>query len=100
MGLPRSQLHDLLLDIIDDVYFQPPESLKIVKNCIVYHRDYEKAFFAENLPYGRTKRYQITYISQDPDDSVKDGIEALPMCVFDRFFTANNLNHDVYKLFF
>jgi hypothetical protein len=68
--------------------------------CIVYTRDFGQTEFADNNPYRHTKRYQLTYISEDPDDTAKAAIEALPMCVFDRWFSNGNLNHDVYKLFF
>lgn len=100
MGKPRSELHTILLSITDNVYFQPPESKEIEHPCIVYNRDFARTDHADNFPYAHTKRYQITYISQDPDDAITALIAALPMCIFDRWFAANNLNHDVYKLFF
>ncbi len=68
--------------------------------CIVYNRDFAKPTHADNLLYANTKRYQVTYISEDPDDPVKEAIQELPMCIFDRWFATANLNHDVYKLFF
>jgi hypothetical protein len=68
--------------------------------CIVYHRDYEMVNHANNGPYKRRKRYLVTVIDRDPDGGIGDKIAELPMCVYDRFYTADNLNHDVYKLFF
>ena len=57
---------------------------------------------ADNYPYRHTQRYSLTVISKDPDESqsIRSAIEALPMCTYDRWFAVNNLNHDVYKLFF
>lgn len=100
MGRPREELHDLLLTICDAVYFQRPPTKDMEYPCIVYGRDYAETDFADNNPYNHTKRYQVTYFSEDPDDPAKAAIEALPMCIFDRWFPVDNLNHDVYKLFF
>jgi hypothetical protein len=68
--------------------------------CIVYKRDYAYTEFAGNLPYKYCKRYQVTVIDRDPDSPFPDKIAALPMCTFNRFFTADNLNHDVFNVFF
>lgn len=100
MGKPRSELQTLLLTITDNVYFQRPPSTGMQYPCILYTRDFARTEFADDHPYRHTERYQVQYISEDPDDSVKDALKELPMCVFDRWFPAGNLNHDVYKLFF
>ena len=68
--------------------------------CILYKRDSADSKFADNEPYRHTKRYQVTVIDQDPDSDIPDKIAGLPLCVFDRFYTADNLNHDVFNLFF
>lgn len=101
MGL-RSELHSALVAILgsDAVYFQPPPTTQMVYPCIVYHRDFITTSFADNLPYRRKKRYLITVITANPDDPLFDKIAELPTCVFDRFLTANQLNHETYKLFF
>lgn len=99
---PRLQLQTLLTEILgsSNVYFQPPPTVKMRYPCIVYKRDDEVAEFANNLPYSRRKRYQVTYIDKNPDSDIPDKIAALPLCSFDRFYVADNLNHDVYNLFF
>ena len=98
----RLELQALLTDILgsDHVYFQPPPSVKMVYPCIVYRRDYVDVKHADGLPYSRKKRYQVTVIDRDPDSVIPDKIAELPSCTFDRFYTADNLNHDVFKLFF
>ena len=98
----QPELQALLITILgnENVYFQPPPSLKMQYPCIVYRRDSEFAQHADNFPYKRKKRYQVIHIDRDPNSLVPDRIGALSMCVFDRFYTADNLNHDVYKLFF
>lgn len=101
MGL-RIDLQTLLKELLgtNNVYFQPPPSVIMVYPCIVYKRDAANTIFADDKPYKHVKRYQIIYIDTDPDSVIPAKIAALPMCIFDRFYTADNLNHDVYKLFF
>ena len=98
----RSDLHSLLKSTsgLTAVYFQPPNNLQITYPCIVYIRDRAITKFACNLPYKNVKGYQITIIDEDPDSEIPDKIAALPMCVFDRFFRSDNLNHFVYNIFF
>lgn len=96
----RLQLQALLESFGIKVYFQPPSNLQMEYPCIVYQRDDVDTKFAGNAPYSRTKRYQVTHISRNPDSDVPDKIAALPMCTFNRFFVADNLNHDVFSLHF
>jgi len=98
----RLELQAILTEILetDQVYFQPPPTVQMEYPCIVYRRDYELTRFADDRPYSRKKRYQVTVIDRQPDSDIPDKIAELPLCVYDRFYTAENLNHDVFKLFF
>lgn len=98
----RLQLQSILEELLgtSNVYFQPPANVHMKYPCIVYKRDTGRSLFAGNKPYRFTKRYQVTYISGNPDDAVPDKIAELPMCVFDRHYAANHLNHDVFSIFF
>lgn len=98
----RLELQTILTDILglNNVYFQPPPTINMIYPCIVYSRDFAETDFAGNKPYKHCKRYQVTVIDRDPDSDIPSKIAELPMCIFDRFYTADNLNHDVYKLFF
>lgn len=97
---PRLQLQTLLESITENVYFQPPTNVKLEYPCIMYVRDGSDAKFADNAPYSHTKRYQVTVIDRNPDTDLSDKVEELPMCTFDRYFAADNLNHYVFSLFF
>ena len=99
---PRSSLQSLLTSILgsDNVYFQPPTNVALKYPCIIYKRDLVRTEFADDSPYRHMKRYQVTVIDRDPDSPIPDKVAALPMCLFDRFYTADNLNHDVFNLFF
>ena len=99
---PRLDLHAILTDILktDQVYFQPPPTVQMKYPCIVYKRDYVLVNHADDMPYQHRKRYLLTVIDRDPDSDIPDKILDLPMCSYDRFYTVDNLNHDVFKLFF
>lgn len=97
---PRLQLQALLEAITDRVYFQPPINLRMVYPCIVYIRDYAKSEFADNSNYHRTLRYSVTVVDKDPDSLIPGKVAVLPLCSFNRFYVADNLNHDVFSLFF
>lgn len=99
---PRSELNDILKTLLgsSNVYFQPPSTVQMTYPCIVYKRDSADVKFADGLPYSNTIRYQVTVIDRNPDSDIPAKIAGLPMCAFDRFYTANNLNHDVYNIYF
>jgi hypothetical protein len=98
----RLQLQSLLETVLGsrNVYFQPPSNVQMQYPCIVYSRDDVSTQYADNHPYRNTKRYQVTVIDKDPDSNIPEEVAFLPLCSFDRFFTADNLNHDVFTLFF
>lgn len=99
MGL-RLQLQSLLETLADNVYFQPPANVQMEYPCIVYKKDRADTRFAGNLPYRYTKRYQVTVIDRNPDSEIPDKVAAIALCVFDRAFAVDNLNHDVFSLYF
>lgn len=96
----RQQLQELLETFCDHVYFQPPTNVTMEYPCIIYHRDYADTKFAGDIPYRYVKRYMVTVVDRDPDSAIPDKIATLSMCVFNRFYTADGLNHDVFNLFF
>jgi hypothetical protein len=97
---PRLQLHQLLESFTPHVYFQPPTNVKLQYPCIIYKRDYATTQFADDVPYNHTLRYAITIIDRDPDSEIPKKVASLPMSLFNRFYTVDNLNHDVYNVYF
>lgn len=98
----RMDLHQILCDILgsEHVYFQPPPTVKMKYPCIVYSRTSGRTEFADNNPYLFRLRYQIQLIDKNPDTDILEKIAMLPMCTFDRHYTSDNLNHDVFNLYF
>jgi hypothetical protein len=98
----RLDLQELLLEINENeyVYFQPPNNTQIKYPCIIYDREKIEAKWADDKPYSLVNRYLVTVIDRDPDSEVPDKIAALPLCAHDRFYIAENLNHNVFRLYF
>lgn len=84
----------------DHVYFQPPPNLQMVYPCIVYAQDNAKTEFAGNRPYSNAKRYLVTVIDRNPDTSIPDTVAKLPLTNLNRVFTASNLHHYVFNMYF
>lgn len=96
----RVLFHSHLKLIVDNVYFQPPTDGQMAFPCIVYKRAKGDSRFADNSLYLNHKRYTVTVIDEDPDSPIPDAVAALPMSTFSTFYVADNLNHDVFDIFF
>lgn len=83
-----------------NVYFQPPASVRMTYPAIVYSRSDIDNRFADNSPYTQEKAYNVTVIDKDPDSEIVDRIARLPKCIYDRNYKVDNLNHDVFTLFY
>mgnify|MGYP006897790680 CR=1 FL=1 len=96
----RLELQNLLENIIEsrNVYYQPPESVKINYPAIVYSREDIDNVFADDIVYTQNHTYQLTVIDPNPDSEIVNKISKLPMCRFNRHFKSDNLNHDVFIL--
>lgn len=98
----RLDLHVLLCDCLGsrNVYFQPPESIKMQYPAIVYSRDDIENNHANNGVYMQSTAYNIIVIDPDPDSEVVQKVSKLPMCTFDRHYAADNLNHDSFTIYY
>jgi hypothetical protein len=96
----RLQLHQILETFVENVYFQPPTNIKLRYPCIIYKRDFAETKFADDIPYNHTLRYMVTVIDRNPDSDIPGKVASMPMSLFNRFYTADDLNHDVYNVFF
>ena len=98
----RLDLQTLLEGVLGstNVYFQPPESFRMLYPCIVYHRSRIRTKYANNMPYNLKKEYTVTVIDSNPDSVIPDAVAMLETAAHDRSFKVDNLNHDVFTLFF
>lgn len=83
-----------------NVYFQPPESIRIAYPAIVYSLSNIEQRFADDRTYHNWKRYLVTYISTNPDDPMVDSMMEIPKCSFDRRYVSDNLYHNTFNLYF
>lgn len=83
-----------------NVYFDPPESVKMNYPAIKYSRSKINTSFANNSAYKQDNRYEVIAIYSNPDSELPGRISRLPMCVHDRSYVADNLHHDVFTLYF
>ena len=98
---PRIELQELLEKILGNknVYFQPPESMRLHYPCIVYDRNTYAPIFANNETYLRRTRYTLRLITKDPDTPFAEALEDIPYCSHTRNYIADNLYHDIYDLY-
>ena len=98
----RIKLHELLCDVLGsrNVYFQPPESVKMKYPAIVYGLEDIENTFANDGVYLSKRKYLVTVIDEDPDSEIVVKISQLPTCRFNRHFESDNLNHDVFTLYY
>ncbi len=102
MSNKRLELQTLLEKVLGskNVYFQPPSSGRIEYPAIVYGLDVIDNSFANNGVYFSKRRYSVTVIDKDPDSDIVGRVIALPTCRHNRHYNADNLNHDVFTLFY
>lgn len=98
----RLELQTLLENLAGtrNVYFQPPSGLIMKYPAIVYERSKLDNRFADNLVYSQNQSYSVTVIDANPDSSLVVKVSQLPKCRPDRHFKNDNLNHDVFTLYY
>ncbi len=98
----RLELQTILTSILgsNNVYFQPPATIKLQYPCIVYHRSKINRRFADNKPYSSKVQYTLVLIGRSPESDLVDKILELPYCSYDRFYVADELNHDAFTLYY
>lgn len=98
----RRDLQTILEGILGsrNVYFQPPSSVRMQYPAINYFRkDIEKRS-ADDSAYHKLPSYEVILIDKNPDSQFIEKILDLPYCSFDRHYESDNLNHDVFTLYF
>lgn len=86
---------------VKKAYFQPGRSTKLVYPCIIYNISDIDVDRADDRAYQQRTRYSVEVIDPDPDSDIPHRlVQAFRMCSYDRFYTADNLNHHVYTIYF
>lgn len=97
----RLKLHNELKQFINNVYFQPPESVKMSYPCIVYSRSTDFERQANNRHYVGVEQYDLTIIGHKPDSELAEELrEHFPMCSITQHYVADNLQHTKLRLYY
>lgn len=94
----QSKLEELLGS--RNVYYNPPESVKMEYDAIVYSKKTIDVKRASNTIHTMKDCYELIVISRKPDNPVIQKLLELPYCSYDRPYKSNNLNHDVLTLYY
>lgn len=97
----RSELHEALCNILGtrNVYYQPPESVKIIYPAIVYNKSSIETTRASDSAYTFNYRYDILVIDKKPDNRIIEELLKMPYCSYDRHYISDNLYHDALRIY-
>lgn len=93
-------LQEFLSNFCEHVYYQPPESAKIIYPAIIFSKTEIINMHANNRVYRQLKFYQVTVIDEEPESEIVRQVSQIPKCEFDRTYKSENLYHDVFILQF
>lgn len=97
----RADLSKELHALIDNVYFQPPESVKLKYPCIIYSLERPDVDYADDDLYSQFNHYNLILITQKPDSPLIDEIpRSFRFCSLDRPYVADNLYHYSFTLYY
>lgn len=105
MSRLRIEVQYILEDAMSDVgytphvYYQPPESIKLIYPCIVYSRDRFDTRYANNHIYKDMVQYNVTVMDKDPESPLVQRLRDLTYCEMANEFTTENLHHFVFTLY-
>lgn len=83
-----------------NVYYQPPETLKMNYPAIIYSKSRIDTKKADDSTYLKNTRYNIIVVDKKPDNPVIDKLLALQYCSYDRHYPSDKLNHDSLTLYY
>lgn len=96
----RKELQSKLEELLGsrNVYYQAPSKMEYP--CIKYSKKKPDTKYANNKVYSRFNCYELIVIDRKPDNKVIEKLLELPYCTYDRYYTKDNLNHDVLTIYF
>lgn len=68
--------------------------------AVVYSKANIDNTFADNSVYKQLTQYEITVIDKNPDSETVYKLSQLENCRYNRHFINDNLNHDVFLLYY
>jgi hypothetical protein len=101
----RIQLHEKLCSILGsrNVYYDPPENVKMQYDCIVYSLSQVSQVYANNFTYTYSPGCLITIITRTPEAQariVDELMKTFPYAGWDRAYMIDHLHHAVVSIYF
>lgn len=99
----RLNLHEELCALLGtrNVYFQPPEDVKLKYDCIIYNKEPPKRRHADDMKYFYRDRYSLKFLTKNPDNPLIDKIaHAFQYCAIEQNYVSDNIHHYVYTLYY
>lgn len=96
----RPDLSEIFHSICNNVYYQPPESLKLKYPAIIYTRSQIQNGFADNVVYKQNHHYKVVVVDQNPDSAIVDAVSKIPGCSYSVHYVSDGLNHDVFFIYY
>jgi hypothetical protein len=99
----RLELHEELCAVLGsrNVYFQPPETVKMNYDAIRYQLGGKDILRANGAIYRIVNRYDGVIITRDPDTTLPDKLLMhFKMCSLGTPYPADNLNHYPFTLYY
>ena len=84
-----------------NVYFQPPENVKMQYDAIRYALGGKDIKRASNRLYKSTNRYDGVYITRNPDTNIPDRLlSTFEMSSIGKPYIADNLHHYPFTIYY
>lgn len=101
--MSRIQLQTILENLLGtkEVYFQPPNKIKMHYPAIVYYLDRIDTRSADDNHYFMKNRYGVIFMTRDADSDIPAKILAeFPMSTYDRSARNENVYHHYLTLYY
>lgn len=98
----RIKFHNKLISILgnNNVYYNPPSTIKIHYPCIIYKLKDIMTNRASNKVYSLDHVYEVSLIGTKVTDDTKDKLMTnIPYCEFNNSYISDNLYHYVYTIY-
>lgn len=92
-----------LMDILgsENVYYQPPESVKLKYPCIIFTMDPTYTAKADNISYIKFNRYHVKHIYKSRKNELKDTLlDSFMMISHDNRMIADSMYNDDFTVYF
>lgn len=76
-----------------NVYFQPPDSVKMSYPCFIYSYSDVTILYSDSGAYLKSEEYIVKYITKKADPKMFDALLRLNSFRFDRHYIGDGLHH-------